>query len=141
MTERTNEEIIARLREIDSRDALGFESGDLMIRLPLELAREFLKPEYDGADWKVYPRDRESVIAGMLNYMPFAWEKANNCRGISAYRTLCHYTSWLWLIGEDLGDLLSYEFYGKPQLIAICERFGWDHKQWDDGRRRNTDID
>jgi len=74
--------------------------------------------------------------------MPFAWEKANGCRGISASRSLRHMVAWLWLDGQDeflekWNDLRDYEYYGKPQLIAICELYGIDWKKFDDGVRTN----
>jgi hypothetical protein len=71
--------------------------------------------------------------------MDFAWDKANNGRGISANRSIAHYQAWLWLLGVEWCDTLmdDYEFYGKPQLIRICEYLGLDPKQWDDGERVN----
>jgi len=34
-----------------------------------------------------------------------------------------HYIGWLWLMGEDKFDnlMIDYNFYGKPQLVEICE--------------------
>lgn len=47
------------------------------------------------------------------------------------------------MLGEDqaVKKLDSYELYGKPQLRAICEHFGWDWTQWDDGIWRNSESD
>ena len=135
---RTDEEILARIKEVEGNDWLGTERGDLIEVLPFEHVKPFLKDGVKEEEWTQIGRDVESVKARMLDYMPFAWEKANNCRGISASRSMSHFAAWAWLIGEDFGDLQEYEFYGKPRLIAICDRFGWDHKQWDDGERTNT---
>lgn len=85
------------------------------------------------------PRDRESILNEMLDYMSFAFEKANNFRGISASRSMSHYSAWTWLIGDDFGNLLDYEYYGKDNLVEICEKYGWDHSQWDDGVRLNDE--
>ena len=90
------------------------------------------------ADAGIVPRDRASVVAGMLEYMPFAWKKANDGRGLSAARSMSHFAAWTWLAGDDLGDLTEYEFYGKDNLVRICEHYGWDPKKWDDGRRVNS---
>jgi hypothetical protein len=148
-TPRTDDEIVARIRELMAdqfKDFFGFESSDLIATLPLDVARQFLKAPEEGddeiaeEDWEQHPRDREGVLADMLDYMPFAWDKVNNCRGLSAGRSMSHYSAWSWLIREDFGDLTDYEFYGKPNLIKICEHFGWDHTQWDDGVRTNTDT-
>jgi hypothetical protein len=135
---RTDEEILARIEERKNIDWMGFESNDLIIRLPFDKVKHLLTPEATEADWQPAPRDRDSLIAVMREYMPFAWEKANDCRGISAGRSMHHYMAWTWLAGDDLGELLSYEFYGKDNLVKICQHYGWDHTQWDDGIRTNT---
>lgn len=134
---REDKEILDRIRNLDEFDILGFQTSDLILRLPFDLAKEFLKPEAKEEEWKQYPRDRESLIKEMLEYMPFAWEKANNDRGISAARSMAHYNSWIWLVGDDLGDMNDYQFYGKDNLVNICDHYGWDSSQWDDGIRHN----
>ena len=134
---RTDAEILARIEEVKANDWLGTERGDLIEVLPFDSVKPFLKEGVTQDEWSPLPRDRDSVLARMLDYMPFAWEKANDCRGISASRSMSHFAAWTWLIGEDFGDLQQYQFYGKPNLISICERFGWDHSQWDDGERTN----
>lgn len=134
---RTDEEILARIEAVKDNDWLGIERSDLLVRLPFATAKPFLADDADEATWEVQPRDRESVLAEMLDYMPFAWGKANDQRGISAGRSMSHYSAWTWLIGEDFGNLGNYQDYGKGNLTAICERFGWDAKQWDDGVRSN----
>ena len=70
----------------------------------------------------------------------FAWKKANNKRGISTQRSIDHYTSWLWLDGnEDLAEKIqNYTYYGKPQLIEICKYLNIDHSKYDDGIRENN---
>jgi hypothetical protein len=139
---RTDEEILARIEERGASDFFGFETSDLIVRLPYEKAKKFLKEGVTEADWKndVAPRDRESILKEMEEYMTFAWEKANGCRGISASRSISHYMSWIWLAGDDLGDLTDYQYYGKDELVKICEFYGWDHTQWDDGIRSNTEY-
>ena len=134
---RTDQEIIDRINARKEADFFGFELTDLLIRLPFELAKPFLNPDVKGEDWKVQPRDRDSVLKEMLEYMPFAWGKANNCRGLSAVRSMCHYMAWIWLAGDDLGDLTDYQYYGKDNLVKICDHYGWDSSQWDDGERTN----
>lgn len=137
-TERTDAEILARIKEVDGCDWLGTQVGELVTRLSFPAAKPLLKPEAEEADWTQYPRDRDSILKEMLDYMPFAWEKAKNCRGISANRSMDHYAAWIWLLGDDVGDLQGYEFYGKDNLVKICDEYGWDTLQWDDGVRVNT---
>ena len=136
---RTDQEIIARIEAIKRRDFFGFETPDLIVRLPFESARPYLVPEAKAEEWEIVPRDREYLLDEMLKYMPFAWDKANNCRGISAGRSMSHFSSWIWLAGDDLGDLNKYNHYGKNNLVKICEFYGWDSKQWDDGVRQDSE--
>lgn len=138
---RTDEQIVARIKEIEAAglDWLGTERTDLLIRLPFSAAKPFLNDEAKEDEWTQQPRDRDSVLEEAFDYMPFAWDKARNCRGISAGRSLNHFSAWMWLIGEDFGDLNTYQHYGKDHLKAICDRFGWDSSQWDDGVRINSE--
>ncbi len=140
---RTPDEIVARIRYLEEgdRDFLFFERSDLIEHLPFSHARPFLKPEAAESDWEQLPLSAPSIQAEMLDYMPFAWEKANNCRGISASRSISHMKAWLWLRGDDLGERMDglYEFYGKPCLRVICEKYGWDWREWDDGRWGNSE--
>jgi hypothetical protein len=134
---RTNEEIVARIEKLRPSDFLGFATQDLIFALDYEHAKPYLNEGVTAGEWKSEPRDRDAVVAKMLDYMPFAWDKANNCRGISASRSIAHYMSWIWLAGDDLGDLGDFEFYGKGELRKICAHYGWDADQWDDGVRTN----
>lgn len=134
---RTDQEILERIESVRERDWIGTQTGDLVSRLPFDAAKRFLKEGTTSAEWgEPAPRDPEAVKAEMLSYMPFAWEKANNNRGISASRSLDHMSAWLWLLGHDKAadQILHYDRYGKPWLRAICEAFEWDWRQWDDGR-------
>ena len=134
---RTDEEILARIEAVKADDWMGTQTSDLIVRLPFEKAQPYLKPEAKAEDWKIAPRDRDALLAEMLGYMPFAWGKANNERGLSAGRSMDHYSAWTWLAGDDLGDLRGYSYYGKDNLCRICKHYGWDASQWDDGVRTN----
>lgn len=142
-TTRTDQEIIDRIEVLNEIDPFGFSQPDLILCLPFESAKPFLRPDTTAEEWgDPKPRDAESVKERMLEYMPFAWEKANGNRGISAARSMLHMGAWLWLLGMDeaADQIQEYEFYGKPWLRAICEHFGWDWKQWDDGRWTNDEL-
>ena len=134
---RTDDEIISRINVVADRDFFGFEVSDLVVRLEYEKAKQFISTDVIQKDWEVVSREPADVISMMRNYMSFAWEKANDCRGLSAGRSLSHYSAWIWLAGDDLGDLLEYEFYGKDKLVLICNHYGWDSSEWDDGVRTN----
>lgn len=139
----TQEEIVARVAWLKGKDFFGFESGDLLVRLDWDRAKPFLKADASQEVWekefKTWSRD--DVIKEMRDYMTFAWEKANDKRGISASRTISHYMAWTFLAGDtDLTAELSkgYEFYGKELLLKICDKYGWtDLKALDDGVREN----
>lgn len=124
---RTTTEILQRIDTIKTEDFFGFESGDLIARLVLADARPFLKPDYDGADWKVLPRDREALLAEIKGYLPFAWDKATDQRGISASRSISHMRAWFWLLGDDDLNAIDWERYnpyGEPILKQIAARVG-----------------
>ena len=137
--ERTTDEIIARIKEIDANPNISLSRMELLWYLPHDLAKQFLLTEF--SKWEVQPKNRDAIISQVHDYMPFAWDKANECKGLSAWRSMEHMSAWLWMLGEDLAaeDIEEYDFYGKPQLAAICEHFGWDWKQWDWGGWVNSE--
>ena len=133
---RTQEEIVKRIEEIRIDDMFGFQISELIAHLDYENAKPYLKDGITEDQWEKENRSPKDI---MIDYMPFAWEKANDKRGISAGRSIAHYISWLWLDGDEVlhKEIDDYEYYGKPQLIAICKYLGIDHKQYDDGVREN----
>lgn len=140
---RTQDEIVKRIESRKADDLLGFETGEYINRLDFSNARPFLKDSVTEQDW-LEACVIKPPIKRMHDYMEFAWGKANNCRGISANRSVMHCIAWLWLAEED--ELLmqvedefngNYHFYGKPILEIICEHFDWDWSQWDNGIRSN----
>ena len=138
---RTDQEILARAEAVKDHDWLGTQTWELVSRLPFDLAKSFLTDSAKEKDWPPAKRDADTIKAEMLDYMRFAWDKANNRRGISAGRSLDHMSAWLWLLGHDeaADAILDYDHYGKPWLRAICEAFEWDWRKWDDGRWSNSE--
>lgn len=142
---RTQDEIVAELRKADGElsDFFGTKSSDALEFLDFEHAKEFLKPEATAQEWEsvVKPITRDAIVKKISDYMAFAFEKANNCRGLSANRSISHMEGWLWILGdEDLRrefDSIEYEHYGKEKLIFLCEHFGIDFKSLDNGIRTN----
>lgn len=137
MAVRTQQEIVERIESLRPGDLFGFQTSDLICYLDYENALPYIGQEVTAEQWPAEIWERDSIVELMLDYMPFAWEKANNCRGLSALRSIGHFTSWIWLAGDDLGDLSNYQFYGKDELRKICQYYGWDADQWDDGVRTN----
>ncbi len=146
---RTIEEILKRIKEIGEGDSwddfFGVRRGNLIDFLPFKYAKKYLKKGVGVKKWSksVRPLTKKAVIKEVKNYMSFAWEKANNCRGISANRSIDHMKAYLWLLNDgsfEKMEKIEYEHYGKEKLVFVCEHLGIDYKEWDDGERRNTDY-
>lgn len=135
---RTQDEIVARIEERKADDFLGFEITEYISFLDYEHAKPYLKDDVTSDDWDGPETDPRHI---MIDYMEFAWEKANNFRGISASRSLAHYVAWLWLDGdEEIWPMLDdYEYYGKDHLRRICEYLGLDPDEYDDDVRLNKE--
>ncbi len=137
VTNRTQDEIAARINSRKEHDLLGFEVGEYANYLDYAHAKEFLKPDVTQKQWqKIETKSPEGVIK---DYMHFAWEKANDCRGISAGRSISHMIAWLWLDGKDWPEIEDYQFYGKPQLVRICKEYGINWRALDDNLWRSSE--
>lgn len=142
---KTQEEIKNRFIERQKNDYFGFEISEYLDFMTFDTAKslDLLKEGVTLEKWheEVFVvATKENVMKKMLKYMEFAWEKANGCRGISANRSISHFKAWLWLMNDgnlEKMNAIEYEHYGKEKLIFICEAYGWDWKQWDDGVRTN----
>jgi hypothetical protein len=138
MTKRTQEEILKRIADIEKDDLFGFQTGDLIKFLTFENAKPHLVDGANKDDW-VQVTDPVKCIK---DYMEFAWDKANNCRGLSAGRSVEHMKAWLWLDGKDeLVEKMDslYRYYGKPCLHAVCVEYGIDWEKLDDNRWVNNE--
>jgi len=144
---RTAKEINERIKAIEKQDFFGFETSDLIAALTYKDAKKHLK---DGTTKKQWDKGRAKYSKNfakdeILDYLPFAWMKANDCRGLSAARSLNHLCAWLFLHDTvDAENLIKeiesgYCFYGKPHLIKVSEMFGFNWKKHDNGERKNTD--
>lgn len=131
---RTAQEIHARIKQVEGDDFFGFETSDYIHHLEYSEAAQYLKPGVTEDQWQPAQRDKASLIAEILDYMPFAFEKAIGERGLSAGRSIDHMKAWLWLAGED--DLLTQLDgidggpFGLEILKVICTHYGWDYQQW-----------
>ena len=123
MIPRTTEEIKTRLEEMKKVDMFGFSLGDLMLYLP-----ELLDEE-DKKNAETTPPTEEKIIAEIVKYLPFAFDKALGHRGLSANRSVMHLANWAWFLRRD--DLLAfadssdnYRNYGVPILKKFAMEFG-----------------
>jgi hypothetical protein len=137
---RSQDTILERFKQSRKTDVFGFECSEYLIYLDYVHAKPFLK---DGVtEWAT--EDLSKVRDKIIDYLPFAWEKANSCRGLSANRSVMHFVAWVWLDENPLSEWLdrwedNYEFYGKPILEKISEAYGFDWKSVDNGRRQNNE--
>lgn len=141
---RTTEEILAYMIKVQEEDVLGVMREDCILALPFETAKQFLGDgvtEDDFNQLNLY--EASKGLEFVKSYLRFAWGKANNCRGISAARSVQHLCARLWLAGYGKlseehfsGD---YEWYGKPQLVIASELCGFDWRAHDNGRWVNTE--
>ena len=130
---KTVEQVKEKLKEGFKTDPFGFGSSDLIHTLPFEDAKEYLVEEFlskEGAkeEWE---NNRittdEHVLMRIRGYIPFAQEKIDDERGLSADRSCQHFIAWFWLIDEEfskkLEDLYNYHYapYGQPVLDAVKE--------------------
>ncbi len=141
---RTQSEILARLKAAQPLDPFGFEWEEYVSALTREsiesLRGTLLKADTDLSTWDPTLKTDEDVRKQCVDYMEFAWEKANGCRGLSAGRSMGHYKAWLWLLGEDgFDDLETYRHYGKDNLVRICRFLALDPDRWDNHKRVNSD--
>lgn len=144
LTMQSQEDILARLKNRTEGDPFGFEIGEYINALDYQHAKEYLKEDVTEETWAAAAMcTKEAVLEQMRKYYDFAWEKANDCRGISANRSILHYVAWIWLIGdhEFLAEIQKmyedYHFYGKPILEKIGDRYGLEWKTLDNGERTN----
>lgn len=123
------QQILDRIEQIKSKDVFGIQCDDLVSYLDFDDAKPFLEPDISEVHWEKETKTPKQL---MTEYMPFAWEKANDKRGLSAMRSMSHYTAWLWLDGDEelYPTLENYTDYGIPQLIEICKYLGIDHQQF-----------
>lgn len=139
---RTQQEILDRIAAIKADDIFGFQSSDLIAYLDFEHAKPFINAGVTAEEWGTGRDTRPSPADAIKSYMAFAWDKANNCRGLSAGRSVEHMKSWLWLDGKDeLAAKLDgvYEYYGKPCLYLVCKEYGIEWTELDNDHWTNDE--
>lgn len=145
--------MLASKEQIKQRIKLLLQSGDihntvtdLMIYLPYDDAKDFVRNNVSEDDWAYRITKfltRENVVNDIINYMPYAWHTANEMQGSRIARSIQHIQNWLYLLGEfnAVTDIEYFSCCGKPQLRAVCEKFGINWKLYDNGIWRDDDMD
>lgn len=126
MTARTQDEILARIRDIAGEDFLGFRTEVLLTALDYEHARRFLR---DGATPEQWAAEQVTdVEAAAKNYYEFALGKIRDHRGISASRSVEKLGEFAWLLGRDeviaAMEAADYPQYGAPMVAAFGAGLG-----------------
>lgn len=134
---KTVEQIKQKINEGFENDFLGFGISDIIYALSFEDAVEYLTEDFKSKEtakeeWEAdsYKTD-EAVKKAMLDYLPFAWEKCRDERGLSADRSIQHFIAWAWLIDDEFCNEIermyneNYSPYGRPILEYIGERLGY----------------
>lgn len=136
---RTQDEIVQRMKQIKKADFFGFQWSALVLFLDFAHAKPYLVEDTEERAWNAVRAKVKSAREKILDYLPFAWEKANDCRGLSAMRSMEHFKAWTWLDGHDLSDQLDaqYCYFGKPCLVMVSELYDFDWTTHDDGQWRN----
>jgi len=148
---KTQNEILIKIRGLIYERNLFTDTqvNDLVCHLEYEHAKEFIKDSCTKESWTadkaIYTK--KNLMKEIECYMNFAWSKANDRRGLSAERSLQHMFAWTFLLDDGFYEKLfisyveGYEFYGKPQLVLICENYGIDWKKLDDDKWSNSEED
>ena len=127
---RTQKEILDRFNTVD--DLMATQKGDLINYMDFENAKPFLQDAYvtkveSGEEkWE----QRTDAKKQILEYLPFAYDKAEGQRGLSAARSLLHFKTWIWLddpefYDEIISEIEDYYDYGIPVLDKISEKYGF----------------
>lgn len=137
---RTQEEIVRRI-ENSGMDFFGVIAHDLLAYLEFDFAKPYLNEDTTVEQWGEANANVPAPLEQVKEYLPFAWRKANDCRGLSASRSIDHIKTWLWLAGFDIPDAVmdNYEFYGKPQLVMASVICGFDWPQHDNQEWKNAE--
>lgn len=124
---RKPEEIKKFMEKFSKEDFFGVIRQDCISCLPYEAASEYLSEEVTADAWDaIYLKNDKEIIDEIIQYLPFAYNKAENERGLSAIRSLQHFLAWFYCLGVD--EMVStihymmnsdYAPYGMPVLKRI----------------------
>ena len=94
-----------------------------------QFSDEYVKAVESGKEKFHQVVDVNEATQDFLDYMVFAWMKANDERGLSAGRSIEKLSAWMEILGrKDISDVLNdedlYPNYGKPALRKACEMLG-----------------
>lgn len=123
-----------RIMKLKTGDYFGFKSEVALQFLPFRKVKQFLCDDYVA---KVEKEEVEfhqitdvmEAVQDFLDYMVFAWMKADEGKGLSASRSIDKLSAWMMILSRPdvakiLQDYSLYSPYGKPALRKACEILG-----------------
>lgn len=124
-----------RFNEVD--DLFGTQKGDLVEFMTYENAKQYLAEDYVAkveSGEETFEPPLTDAKKQILDYLPFAYDKAENQRGLSAARSLLHMKTWIWLDDPDfykeiLPMIENYSDYGIPALDRISIRYNFKREE------------
>lgn len=136
---RAQKEILDRFNdeELHLGDFFSAQKEDLICYMTFNNAKQFLKEDFvkkvdNGKEkWKKYSNPKKEI----LDYLDFAYMKAEDERGLSACRSLLHLKTWIWLEDKEFYDKIideieNYYDYGLPVLKKISKHYGHIQKPY-----------
>jgi len=132
---KTQQEFVNKFDELkNSGGVFDFRPEVLVNYLTFENAKPHLMKDYvkeveQGLKQWEQITTIEKCADDFLQYMAFAWGKAEDERGISASRSIQKLGMWLWIMNrDDLRTIIEdddlYNPYGAPALIEVCNQMG-----------------
>lgn len=150
---RSRKDILERIEFLipSHLDPLGVMVGLLVFFLDYRDAGRHLKKEVDREEWNQHkhPLTEARVYSLLRAGVRASWKAANRRQGIESNKGFMVLEVLCWLLGPkeyEWADSLFWTrgkmaHYGKPQLVAMHERFNlgpW--QELDDGRWRNDEF-
>lgn len=132
---RTPDELATKFDELQKSSGMfDFRPEVLISYLTFESAKPYLNEDYvkeveSGTKQWEQIITIEKCAEDFLDYMKFAWGKAEDERGLSASRSVQKLGMWLWIMNRDdlrriIEDDELYNPYGAPALIEVCDTMG-----------------
>lgn len=123
-----NEEVMKTISELktkiesDSRDTIQsvFIAMCNGVHPLMEFVPDFYKEEYKT---EVVELTEKNIIKAMEDYIDFAFEKANDQRGLSAERSIWKFKQWLWALEDTEIINFDYDDYGIAIITRIANKY------------------
>ena len=107
---------------------IQFLTEEEMAQIGFELKDEY-KGKHEPKEWT-----KENILAQLKEDVEFGFEKALDCRGISASLMFDVVLKWNRVLEDGLEDWdeNEYAMYGLPLFKATAVKYGWENPIGDD---------